>query len=247
MPNDTISLGTLYPSYSAEDDFPAIASVLGTDVQIHVVHTSIGEDAHREDALRDTGDVRRLLVGAEQLKRYHPDAAMWACTSGSFVFGLAGARRQVELVQSALGVPVSSTSLAFAEAARALGLQQVAIAATYPEDVTQLFVDFLTEAGIEVVSASSEGIIRGADVGTLPKEQVLTLVADGDHPDAAAVLLPDTALHTVRWLEELEITVGKPVLTANQVTVWSGLRLAGWNRRAEMLGSLFRSTSLSRI
>jgi maleate cis-trans isomerase len=47
----------------------------------------------------------------------------------------------------------------------------------------------------------------------------------GDHEDAEALLVPDTALHTVRELRRLEIAFGKPVLSANLVTVWEGLRL----------------------
>ena len=53
--------------------------------------------------------------------------------------------------------------------------------------------------------------------------------------------MPDTALHTVDFLEELEAAVGKTVLTANQVTVWEGLRLAGLLRAQEGFGTLFRA------
>ena len=48
----TATLGMLYPGYSAEDDYPAIERILG-DVAIPLVHTSVGEDAHRVDALLD--------------------------------------------------------------------------------------------------------------------------------------------------------------------------------------------------
>ena len=41
------------------------------------------------------------------------------------------------------------------------------------------------------------------------------------------MLIPDTALHTAAFLPELESRVGKTVLTANQVTLWEALRLAG--------------------
>lgn len=245
MQKNSVTLGILYPAYGAEDDFPAINAMLGPDVHIPVVHTTIGEDAHREDALRDTGDITRLQVGAEQLKQYRPDAAMWACTSGSFVFGLEGAQRQVEPVEDILGIPVSSTSLAFVDALHALSVRRVAVAATYPEDVARMFTRFLQDAGIEVITMSFEGIISGAEVGTLSKEHVLMLAVENDHPDAEAILLPDTALHTVRWLEELEDRVRKPVLTANQVTVWTGLRLAGWNAQYQGLGLLFRSQNFS--
>ena len=72
----------------------------------------------------------------------------------------------------------------------------------------------------------SQGIITAAEVGTLEPEQVVAMVKAADHPDAEAVLVPDTAMHTLAIVDELEAAVGKPVLTANQVTVWKGLRVA---------------------
>ena len=61
-----------------------------------------------------------------------------------------------------------------------------------------------------------------------------------DHADAEALLIPDTAMHTLGVIDKIEQRIGKPVLTANQVTVWEGLRLAGLPQRAEQLGALFR-------
>jgi maleate cis-trans isomerase len=166
---------------------------------------------------------------------------MWACTSGSFVFGREGAARQAAEVETYLGVPTASTSMAFAEAIPAIGARRVSIAATYPDDVARAFADYLAEWGIEAVAVGSEDIITAVEVGTLGRERVLSFVAAGDHPDAEAVLVPDTALHTVEWIDELEQTLGKRVLTANQVTMWHALRLAGRERPvADGLGSLFR-------
>jgi maleate cis-trans isomerase len=53
------------------------------------------------------------------------------------------------------------------------------------------------------------------------------------------VLVPDMALHTVRWLDDLESAVGKPVLTANQVTIWEALRPARRPVRGSGHGRLF--------
>ena len=68
---------------------------------------------------------------------------------------------------------------------------------------------------------------------------MLEFAAAADHPDAQAVLLPDTALHTIGLLDELDARVGKPVLTANQVSIWQGLRLAGVDARRPGLGAVF--------
>ncbi|GAA2416958.1 aspartate/glutamate racemase family protein [Actinomadura vinacea] len=219
------TIGFLYPGYSAEDDYPVIERMLG-DVRLPVVHTLMREDAHRVDALLDVGGADVLTDGARELAGLEVRAAVWACTSGSFVFGWDGAAEQVDGVREAAGAPASSTSFAFVNAARHLGLRRVAVAATYPADVAEQFVAFLGHAGIEVVSLSCRGIITAAEVGTLGRDEVLEFVAANDHPEAEAVLVPDTALHTVAWLDDLEERLGKPVLTANQVSVWEGLRLA---------------------
>ncbi|HEX3591175.1 MAG TPA: maleate cis-trans isomerase [Pseudonocardiaceae bacterium] len=233
-------IGFLYPGYSAEDDYPTVERLLGGGVETPVVHTLMRTDAHRVDALLDIGGDDVLGDGARELRELGVDAAVWACTSGSFVFGWDGAAAQVAGVSSAAGVPATSTSFAFADALVALGLQRVAVAATYPADVAQRFVDFLARAGVEVVALSCKGIITAAEVGTLGREAVLDFVAANDHPAAQAVVVPDTALHTVAWLDELEARVGKPVLTANQVSVWAGLRLAGDTASRPGLGTLFR-------
>ncbi|WP_371647173.1 maleate cis-trans isomerase family protein [Streptomyces mirabilis] len=233
------ALGFLYPGHSAEDDYPRIEQLLGSDVRLQLVHTDIGEDAHRVDALREMGSAARLSAGVEELRLSGAEAVVWACTSGSFVYGWEGAHEQVRALARAAGLPASSTSFAFAHAVREVGARRVAIAATYPQDVTDLFAAFLREAGVEVVSSRASGIITAAEVGTWGEGEVLALARTGDHPDADAVLLPDTALHTAAHLPTLEKDLSKPVLTANQVTVWEALRLADRKVNAPTLGTLF--------
>jgi maleate cis-trans isomerase len=222
-------VGFLYPDHAAEDDLPWLVDALFPDraTRAEVVHTTIGEDAHTVEALTDTGARWRLRDGASILRGRGAHVAMWACTSGSFVFGLGGARRQADELAEDFGGPASSTSLAFVAALAAIGVQEVAVAASYPEPLAQRFVEFLAEAGCSVVNADSRGIFTAAQVGRLDEDAVLALVRDTDHPRAKAVLVPDTAMHTVRLLDRLEAAVGKPVLTANQVSVWEALRLAG--------------------
>lgn len=233
-------VGFLYPGYSAEDDYPTIERLLGGGVRTPVVHTLMRTDAHRVDALLDIGGADVLSDGARALRALDVAAVVWACTSGSFVFGWDGAAAQVAGVRTAAGVPATSTSFAFTDALATLGIHRVAVAATYPADVAGRFVDFLDRAGVTVVALSCRGIVTAAEVGTLGRDAVLDFVAANDHPDAEAVVVPDTALHTVAWLDELEARVGKPVLTANQVSVWAGLRLAGDTTSRDGLGTLFR-------
>ncbi|MFJ6069571.1 aspartate/glutamate racemase family protein [Streptomyces sp. NPDC093065] len=233
------ALGFLYPGHSGEDDYPRIEQLLGSDIRVDLVHTDIGEDAHRVDALLEMGSPRRLEAGVAELRLAGADAVVWACTSGSFVHGWDGAHEQVRALARAAGLPASSTSFAFVHAAKEIGARRVSIGATYPDDVARLFADFLGAAGIEVSDVVSSGVITAAEVGTWTEEEVLALGRAADRPDAEAVLLPDTALRTAAHIPALEKELGKPVLTANQVTIWEGLRLADRRVNAPELGALF--------
>lgn len=232
-----LKMGILYPLYSAEDDYPRLAAALRPPVEVHVVHTD-SPNLHRIDESLVTGSREYLLAGAEELRPHNVAVCLWACTSASFAFGVEGAQRQAQDLVDALGVPASSTSLAFLSASRALGLKRVAVAATYPEELSKAFRVFLETGGVEVVQMGCLGVWTGDEVGLIERESVLRFACANDHPDAEAVLIPDTALHTVGFLAELEAAVGKPVLTANQVTMWEGLRLANRLTSQSDLGRL---------
>ncbi|MEU2551147.1 MULTISPECIES: maleate cis-trans isomerase family protein [unclassified Streptomyces] len=233
------ALGFLHPGRPGEDDYPRIEQLLGSDIRVDLVHTDVGEDHLRVDALREMGSPERLAAGMERLRLTGAETVVWASTSGSFVHGWEGAQEQVRSLAVMAGMPASSTSFAFVHAAHEIGARRVAVGTTYPEEVAALFADFLRTGGLEVVATRSSGIVTADEVGTWGEEEVLTLARAADAADAQAVLLPDTALHTAAHLALLEKALSKPVLTANQVTVWEGLRLADRRVNAPELGTLF--------
>jgi maleate cis-trans isomerase len=229
-------VGFIYPDHAAESDYPLAAKLLGAD--LIVVHV-YGTDLHAVAELRDLGSPAKLAEGAGLLRAHRPAAVMFACTSGGFVYGPRGAADQIDGLAAFAGVPASSTSLAFVHALAAVGCTRVAVAASYPRDIAELFVDFLAGHGISVESMGDAGIETAAEVGRLTGKQVEALALANDNPDADALLIPDTAMHTVAEVEALEQLLGKPVLTANAVTVWEGMRIAGLPWRGTGLGKLF--------
>lgn len=233
-------IGLLYPGAGASDDFPALERRLDGAVRLPVVETAGGDVLHTVAELRRVGQVSNLLDGARRAVEHRPDALVWACTSGSFVFGRGGAEDQARRLGEYAGLPASSTSLAFARAVETLGFSRVAIAASYPEDLARHFRTFLADSGTAVVSLDSSGLPTAGEAGLLGLPDLVRMARAADRPEAQAVLIPDTAVHSLAWLDQLEEAVGKPVLTANQVTVWEGLRLAGRLQHLPGLGLLFR-------
>lgn len=235
------TVGFLYPGHFAEDDYPRMEILLDSTIRLVVRHTESPDDAYREDALRELGDPGRLAAGVEELQRSGVQSVVWACDGGSFLYGPEGAHDQVMAVARVAGVPASSTSIGFVHAVRKLGAARVAVAATYPEDIAARFTAFLGAAGVEVVATQAAGVAGAGEAAAWEVDRVKELAAAADRPDADAVLLPDTALHTVGHLVELEEFLGKPVLTANQVAVREALRLADRPAWAPRLGTLFEA------
>ena len=181
MTSELAGIGILYPGHAAEADYDLLNTRCAGIALFEVVHTSIGEDAHREDSLLDMGSHERLREGAGRLPS-GLSAVVWACTSASFIYGWEGARRQVAALEDEVRVPVSSTSLAYVNALRALGLRRVAVAATYPDDIARRFETFLVDAGLEPLSVASHGIVTATEVSTLERDETVALVRTAESP-----------------------------------------------------------------
>ncbi|MGO1192890.1 MAG: maleate cis-trans isomerase family protein [Nesterenkonia sp.] len=180
-----------------------------------------------------------------------PEGYIYGCTSGSFVRGLAGERSLIEAMQSAgreasaaaalavdtaFGEPTAepqshqdptavTTSGALVEAVQALGGTKVAAATPYDDDVGALFDQFFAEAGVDLVHTANLGL-RGR-IWTVPWQTTYDLVRRADTAEADVVLVSCTNLPTYQVLDRLEQDLGKPVISANQATVWAALRQAG--------------------
>ena len=222
-------LGIIYPGGGAEQDYYRFAERF-QDVVCYLVFSQKANARHSHSlpALRETAKVKYLERAARRLVPLQPDAVLWACTSGSFVVGRAGAEDQVRAIRAIVGVPASSTSLSYVHALRMMKVRRVAIAATYPPAATRAFARFLFEFGIQTCNLRAYGLRNGDLSSRLERQDVISLARSADTTEAQALLIPDTALPCFGILDELQTLFRKPVLAANQVTMWEGLRLAGF-------------------
>lgn len=154
-----------------------------------------------------------------------PEVITYACSSGSFVDGAAGERGLLEVMREAGAPQAVTASGALVQAAEALGLRRLAIAVPYVPAVTDRLRGFLDEHGIEVVT--SVGLGLQASIWKVGYRQVVDIVRSADRSEAEAVFVACTNLPTYDLIAPLEAELGKPVLTANQVTVWAALRAMG--------------------
>lgn len=234
-------LGFVLPGGGAEHEYYGFAEATGDRAKVFIMASRIGpgEEDHDIDSLLGTARIDWITEAARRMIPLKPDCAVWACTSGSFVVGRAGAEAQVAALAETTGVPAGSTSLAFIEALQALGLRRVAVLATYPEPAARAFESFLGEFGIEIVNLHWLGAGSGWDAAVLPRERIIAAAKTAAVPEAEAVLLPDTALPSLHLIAPIEKAIARPVLTANQVTLWQAIRLSGRQVPVTGHGQLF--------
>jgi maleate isomerase len=183
-------------------------------------------------------DTQNLVAAAKMLARLKPACIAWADTSGSFMFGPKGDAAQVKAMTAATGVPSSTTTTGLLAALRRLGITRIAVAAPYLREVTDQLVSFLGSHGVTVVSLETLAYQLADDISAAPPAVVYALARRAFTASAEALFIPCTDFEAIDLIETLEGDLGVPVLTANQVTAWHAIRVAGFRDSISGFGRL---------
>ncbi|WP_407659489.1 maleate cis-trans isomerase family protein [Lipingzhangella rawalii] len=154
-----------------------------------------------------------------------PLVVAYACASGSFVDGESGQRSLCDSILSAGAPAAVTTSGALITALAELRTDRIAVVTPYVDSVTERLLSFLTEHGVQTVSSVGLGLLN--HIWKVTYSEVVQAVRDVDTPEAEAVFISCTNVLTYDIIEPLERMLGKPVLAANQVTMWGALRAIG--------------------
>jgi len=195
------------------------------DVSLHLTRMPYAPLAATTEMAMHISQPALVAAGVHDVRAVSPLVTAYACTSGSYIGGRAGEAAIVAAMEDAGAPAAVTTSGALVTALRHLGVARVAAVTPYTEDLTQGLSSYLAEAGVEVISSAGLGLL--SNIWTVPYATTTDLVRATDSPDAEAVFVSCTNLPTYDVIATLEADLGKPVLTANQVTMWSALNLAG--------------------
>lgn len=174
---------------------------------------------------RSCGKPSVVARAGRSLLSIDPHAVLYACTSGSFIGGVAGeATLRSAMTDAGLPNPITSSGAAV-EALRLSGARKVAVTAPYSWSLTRRLVEFVTDSGFDVVAAHYLGLHRG--IATVSQATIVDLVRNAAGSGADAVFVSCTSLRTFGIVAKLEAELGIPVFTSNQVSLWAALRAAG--------------------
>lgn len=163
---------------------------------------------------------------AGRLAERGAQAVAYGCTSGSYVLGPEGDAAIIDEMQAASGLPATTTSSAVVEVLRVLGVQSVAVLSPHIDDLNDRLQAYLEAAGFTV--AAMVGLNLRCDIEDVEPAETREIVElQVDRSDADAVFISCTGMRTAEVIGEIEESLGKPVVTANQATLWHAGRLAG--------------------
>lgn len=174
-----------------------------------------------------------LLASAEV------DAIVFGCTAGSLINGSGWDREIIERLTKLTGKKITTTSTGVLEALAALNVKKVAVATPYAAEVNEAEKAFLEGSGFQVTSIIGPLLSDPRLVPQIPPGEMYRLAREADTDNADGVFISCTGLHVLGIIDMLEEDLGKPVITSNQVSLWSALRRLNIHERIDGLGRLF--------
>ena len=178
--------------------------------------------AHVERLARDPG----IGHAARRLAQRGAQAVAYGCTTGSYVLGPDGDAAIAADMRTAAGVPATTTSTATVAALRELGVRCLAVLSPHVDDLNARLRAYLEASGFAVVNLV--GLNQRGDIEAIEPAATRDLVISGvDTPTADAIFISCTGLRTAAIIDDLEAALAKPVVTANQATLWRLAHLTG--------------------
>lgn len=171
------------------------------------------------------GDTATVAEATRSVTIVEPAVVAYGCTSGSFVSGRQGEAALRDAMVAAGARRAVTTSGALLRAIETLGIGSMAVVTPYPDEVGDRLVAFLAEADVEVTGNSNMGLT--GRIWEVPDEVTADLVRSTAKAGGDAVFVSCTNLPTYDVIASLEDELDRPVLTANQVTMWAALIEAG--------------------
>lgn len=191
------------------------------EVSLHLARTPYEPVPVSLEMAELVSERRHLMTATRDVMHVEPEVVAYLCTSGSFIKGIAHERKLCDAICEAGAQHAITTSGALLEAIEHLELSKVSVITPYDAALTERLHSFLHEAGTDVVRSDHLGL--GGGIWKVNYRTIAERIIAADDPKAEAIFVSCTNLPTYDVIAPLEAELGKPVLTANQLTIWACL------------------------
>jgi maleate isomerase len=152
------------------------------------------------------------------------DVLGYASTSTAYVLGFVAEAAMVARLSAAAGLPVESTCASAVRALRLLAVECVALVEPpwFTAELVELGEVYFQDRGFDVVSSQAAELSQ--DPRRIEAADVVEFTARGVPDEAQGVFIGGNGFRAAGAIDALERTIGRPVVTSNQVLLWSLLR-----------------------
>ena len=182
--------------------------------------------------------VDQIVEHARALRADGAQAISLMGTSLSFYKGPAFTDALRDAMQQATGVPCTTMSHAVVSALQTLGVQRVAVATSYIDELNDRLVDYLGALGFEVTAIEGLGIepVGGAAEVSTDRLIALSRKVHAKAPGAQGIFMSCGGLLTLDAIAALEEQFGISVIGSSPSGFWDAVRAAGKDPRSHAAG-----------
>lgn len=178
-----------------------------------------------------------LLIGL------NPSVIVSAFTSSSYEHGVEGDELlRVRLEKQTNGIPFITTSKAALKAFRFFNASKIALIHPpwFSDKVNLMGKTYFESQGFNIVSCNQ--ITPSRKFSEVAPEELYQWVKKNTSRQADIIFIGGNGMRTAGAISRLELTLDKPILTANQVLLWAALRLIGINSKVNNYGKIFKKS-----
>ena len=192
-----------------------------------------------------TENLRRMGESTEQAAELLAIAGVtiiaYGCTSGSMIYGIGGDEKLISRIERTTSIPATTTATAVIHAFRKLGVEKVALASPYNEEVTQAVERFLERSGMKVVNTKRLSSY-GLEARQAPPEATYKLACEVNTPESDAIFITCTNFKSITIIDNLEKDLQKYVVSSNIATMWDVLKRLNISSQIKGYGNLLATT-----
>ena len=192
-----------------------------------------------KDAALGQFDYQQILAAADLLVDAKVDVIAWSGTSSGWL----GFERDEELcrqIESATGVPASTSVLALNEIFARANVKKIGLVTPYLDEIQDRIIDNYRSSGITCVSSENLRDKGNFSFSEVSEDTITKMVRSAAlaKPDAIAIFC--TNLRGAGIVQSMEQELGIPIYDSVSTAVWKSLRIAGVDtKRLKAWGSLF--------
>jgi len=223
-------VGWIHPRVNSDIEIYDFYEAAPKDVVLVVTHLEVVDSAKKDQVEASLALLERAVA---RLHLSKVDAIMKNGAPVHLHFGVEGHKKILARLREASKVPISTSSQALADALHLLDAKKLLVVSSWRSESAHLssnLVDHLASEDIDVVAV--EGI--GAQLQSFEKIQMTpatifsnVVAAAKKHPNVDAIYIQSGTMATVGIIDQLEQTIGKPVVSSNSANIWGSFRPLG--------------------